>query len=179
MAKYEKKRSARRSTPRHPITMASTAEPPDPMSCELTVILLPESRAHGCHMQKGLFPGTYCVHAGTCVFGPFLHAGCAGAVWVRGGSLGRGMDAGRRCLTPRVGDVRWSGPPCRCAGTCGRCTGGRVGSWATWCLPQCGVEYAWALGLLRRLVALSGLFLWWPSRAFSCCCVGERYRKCS
>jgi hypothetical protein len=31
MAQYEKKRSARRSTPRHPITMASTAEPPHAM----------------------------------------------------------------------------------------------------------------------------------------------------
>ena len=31
-SKYEKSRgSARRSTPRHPITMASTVEPPDPM----------------------------------------------------------------------------------------------------------------------------------------------------
>jgi len=83
--------AARRSTPRHPITMASTAEPPDPLSCALAAILLPESRAHGCHMQKGLFPGTYCVHTGTCVFGPFLRVGCVGAVWVRGGSLGIGM----------------------------------------------------------------------------------------
>ena len=58
MAKYEKKRSARRSTPRHPITMASTAEPPDPMPCALAAILLPESCARGCRMQKGLFPGT-------------------------------------------------------------------------------------------------------------------------
>ena len=135
MAKYEKKRSARRSTPRHPITMASTAEPPDPMPCALAVILLPESHAHGCHMQTGLFPGTYCMHTWTCVFGQFLCAGCAGAAWVRSGSLGRGMGAGRRCLAPLVGGVRWSGPPCSCAGTCGRCTGGRVGSWATLCLP--------------------------------------------
>ena len=58
MAKYERKRSARRSTPRHPITMASTAEPPDPMPCALAAILLPESCARGCRMQKGLFPGT-------------------------------------------------------------------------------------------------------------------------
>jgi len=94
MAKYEKKRSARRSTPRHPITMASTDETPDPMPCALAAILLPESRAHGCHMQKGWFPGTYCVHAGTCVFGPFLRAGCAGTAWVRGWSLGIGMGAG-------------------------------------------------------------------------------------
>ena len=60
MAKYEKKRSARRSTPRHPITMASTAEPPDPMPCALAVILLPVSRARGCRMQRGLFQGAYC-----------------------------------------------------------------------------------------------------------------------
>jgi hypothetical protein len=60
MAKYEKKRSARRSTPRHPITMASTAEPPDPMPCALAVILLPVSRARGCRMQRGLFQGACC-----------------------------------------------------------------------------------------------------------------------
>ena len=48
--------SPRRSTPRHPITMVSTAKPPDPMSCALAAVLLPESRAHGCHMQKTLFP---------------------------------------------------------------------------------------------------------------------------
>jgi len=37
-----------------------------------------------------------------------------------------------------------------------------------------GSKYAWALGLVRHLVALSGLFLRWQSRAFGCCCVGER-----
>jgi hypothetical protein len=52
-----KNRSPRRSTPRHPITIASTAKPPDPMTCALAVILLPESRAHGCHTQKTVFPG--------------------------------------------------------------------------------------------------------------------------
>ena len=36
--------------------MESTTKPPDPMPCALAVILLPESCAHGCHMQKGLFP---------------------------------------------------------------------------------------------------------------------------
>jgi len=86
-----KNRSTRRSTPSHPIAMASTAKPPDPMPCALAAILLPESRAHGCHMQKTLFPGTYWVHTGECVLGPFLRAGwvrrgCAGvwaAAWVR------------------------------------------------------------------------------------------------
>ena len=64
MAKYGKNRSTRRSTPRHPIAMASTAKPPDPMPCALAAILLPESSAPACHMRKTLFPGTFWVHAG-------------------------------------------------------------------------------------------------------------------
>ena len=56
--------STRRSTPRHPIAMASTAKPPDPMPCALAAILLPESSAPACHMRKTLFPGTFWVHAG-------------------------------------------------------------------------------------------------------------------
>jgi len=47
----------RRSTPRHPIAIASTTKPPDPMPYALAAILLPESRAHGCHMQKIVFSG--------------------------------------------------------------------------------------------------------------------------
>jgi len=73
--------------------------------------------AHGCHMQKTLFPGTYWVHARTCVLGLFLHTGCASAAWVLGGSLVNDMGAGRRCLATRVGDIRWSGSPCIGAGT--------------------------------------------------------------
>ena len=42
---------------RHPIAMASTAKPPDSMPCALAAILLPESRAHGCHIQNTMFPG--------------------------------------------------------------------------------------------------------------------------
>jgi hypothetical protein len=98
-----KKRSARRSTPSHPITMASTAEPPDPMPYALDAILLLASRARGCRMQRDLFPGVCWVRAGTYVFGPFLRAGCAGAAWMRGGSLGTSMGAGRRCLSTRAG----------------------------------------------------------------------------
>ena len=60
-------------------------------------------------MQKILFPGTYWVHKRTCVLGPFLHAGCAGVAWVRGGGLDDGMGAGGRCLEQRVGVVRWLG----------------------------------------------------------------------
>ena len=48
MAKYEKNSSTWRSTPRHPIAMASTAKPPAPMPCALAVILLPESLATAC-----------------------------------------------------------------------------------------------------------------------------------
>ncbi len=70
------------------------------------------------------------------MFGPFLRAGCTGAAWVRGGSLGSCMRAGRRCLWPQVGCVRWSSPPCSDADTCGRCAGGHVGGWSTRCLPS-------------------------------------------
>ena len=37
-----------------------------------------------------------------------------------------------------------------------------------------GSKYAWALGLVLHPVALSGLLLRCQSRAFGCCCVGER-----
>ena len=106
MAQYEKKRSARRSTPRRPITMASTAEPPDPMPCALAAILLPASHARGCRMQRGLFPEPYWVRAETCVFGPFMRTECAGAAWMRGGSLDTSMGEGRRCLATQAGGVR-------------------------------------------------------------------------
>ncbi len=34
-------------------------------------------------------------------------------------------------------------------------------------------KYAWAHGLVRHPVALSGLLLRWQSRALGCCCGGE------
>jgi len=37
-----------------------------------------------------------------------------------------------------------------------------------------GSKYVWALGLVRHPVALLGLLLRWQSRAFGCCCVGEK-----
>ena len=95
----------------------------------------------------------------SCVRGARVRRGCAAgawaASWVRGGGAWRrGWAAyvGREPLTvarEHVGVVRavaWGA--------------GRRGVF-----PQCGVEHAWALGLLRRPVALSGLLLWWPSRA--------------
>jgi hypothetical protein len=73
---------------------------------------------------------------GAGVFGPFLRAGCAGAEWVRGGSLGSGMRAGRRCLAPQVGGVRCSGGLLSSdADTRARCADGHVAGWATLCLP--------------------------------------------
>jgi hypothetical protein len=57
MVKYEKNSSTRRSTPKYPIAMASTAKPPDPMPCAQSAILLPESHAPACHMRKTLFLG--------------------------------------------------------------------------------------------------------------------------
>ena len=136
MAKYEKNLSTRRSTPRHPIAMASTAKPPNPMPCALASILLSESRARPPDIcGKPCFRGpTGCI-LGVDAFGPFLRAGYTGAAWVRGGSLGRGMRAGRRCLAPRVGGESWSGSPSNDADTRARCAGGHVGGWATLCLP--------------------------------------------
>jgi len=86
--------------------MASTAEPPDPMPCALAAILLPASRARGCRMQRGLFLGACWVRAWTCVFGQFLLAECAGAAWMRGGSLGTSMGAVRQFLATWAGGVR-------------------------------------------------------------------------
>jgi hypothetical protein len=147
--------------------MASTAEPPDPMPCALASILLPESRVHGCHMKKGLFQGTYWVHAWTCVFGPFLRAGCAGAVWVRGRSLGSGMGAGRRCLTPHRGWASYVGRVPLAAARA-HVVVVRAVAWGfgrRGVFPQCGVEYAWSLGLVRSLVVLSGFLRWLQSGA--------------
>ena len=61
--------------------------------------------------------------------------------------------------------------------------GVRVGVWRTGRLSvfqRCRVGYAWTLGLVRRLVALSGLLLRWLSRAFGSYCLGGGWvPKCS
>jgi len=109
------------------------------------------------------------------VLGPFLHAGCASAAWVHGGSLVNDMGAGRRWLTPRVGGVRWSGP---LAAVRAREDGVRAGVWGVGqrCVfPQCGVGHAWTLGLVLRLVALSGLLRQSPSEACHGYCVENGY----
>ena len=96
MAKYEKNRSTHRSTLRHPIDMASTAKSPDPMPCALAAVLLPESLAHGCHMQNALFLGPACTRVvSQCVLGPCLREGCAHTAWAGGGSRSDALGAGR------------------------------------------------------------------------------------
>jgi hypothetical protein len=112
---------------------------------------------------------------GAGAFGPFLRAGCAGAAWVRGGSLGSGMRAGRRCLAPRVGGVRWAGslPTMRT-----RVLVALAGTWRAGrrCVfPQCGVGHASALGLVRRPVAISGFFRWSSSGTYHSCCMRGGY----
>ncbi len=71
-------------------------------------------------------------------------------------ALGRGAV---RCRAV-AGDVRWGGR--------GVCASDAVSA------RSAGSKYARTLGLVRHPVALSGLLLWWQSRAFGCCCVGER-----
>ena len=84
---------------------------------------------------KPCFRGPSGCMRGAGAFGPFLRAGCAGAAWVRGGSLGSGMRAGRRCLAPQVGGVRCSGGLLSSdADTRARCADGHVAGWATLCL---------------------------------------------
>jgi hypothetical protein len=104
-----KNRSPRRSTPRHPIAMASTGKSPDPIPCALAAVLLPGSHAHCYHMQKTLFPGRARITVrGAYVLGPCLRAGCAHAAWTVYGSRSDSLGAGRRCLAPWVGGGRWS-----------------------------------------------------------------------
>ena len=93
----------------------------------------------------------------------------------RGGSLGSGMRAGRRCLAPQVGGVRWAGSfPATTTrvlvALTGTCRAGRR------CVfPQCGVGHASALGLVRSPVAISGLLRWSPSGAYHGCCMRGGY----
>ena len=107
--------------------------------------------------------------AGT--FGPLLRAGCAGAAWVRHGNLGSGMRAGRRCLAPRVGSVRWAGS---LPATRTRVLVALTGTWRAGrrCVfQQLGVGHASALGLVRSPVAISVLLRWSPSGAYHGCCM--------
>jgi hypothetical protein len=126
-------------------------------------------------MQKTLFPGPDPHVRGEYMLGPCLRAGCAHAAWAGDGSRSDDLGAGRRCLAPRVGGGRWKLVARDRAGLGGS---QRVGEWwAGRCgvFPRCGVGHAWTLGLVRRPMALSGMLLWWPSGAFSSCCIGICY----
>jgi hypothetical protein len=55
-----------------------------------------------------------------------------------------------------------------------------VGAWGTGrrgVFPQCWVEHAWTLGLVRCQVTLSGMLLRWPSEAFDGSCVESGYSR--
>jgi hypothetical protein len=97
-----KNRSPRRSTPRHPIAMASTAKPPDPW---------PRSYCRSCaHTAAICFRDQPRMHAGAYVLGTYLRTGCAHAAWAGGGSRSDALGAWRLCLAPRVGGGLWSSP---------------------------------------------------------------------
>ncbi len=129
-----KNRSPRRSTTRHPITIASTAKPPDPMPCALAVILLPESRAHGCHMQKTVFPGPAIrAHNG-------VRTRAVPACGVCSCGVGERRESGqlhgcRGAVHGSVHGLLLSGPDRSRARVWSQCAGGRVGGWSTMCLP--------------------------------------------
>ena len=114
------------------------------------------------------------MHAWTCVFGSFLCAGCAGATWVRGRGLESGMGAWKWCMASRVGGVPLVGSRFRRRGRvwalCGRAREGLGDAVSS---RSAGWTYAWALGLVRHPVALSGLLLRWQSRTLGYCCEGE------
>ena len=172
MAKYEKKRSARRSTSRHPITMASTAEPPNPIPCALASILLPESRARPpaicgkpCfrgrppYMQRCAFLGRACTRGA--IMRRASTTGAGATTWVRG------VCAWRRGWAASVGGVLLAaGRACGNGVRVGMSGAGRRGAFR-----RCRFECVWTLGLVRGPMALSGLLFRPPSRALGCYCV--------
>ena len=161
-----KNRSPRRSTPRHPIAIASTAKPPDPIAmCTGIDLVAGVVRARLPYAENR------------------VSRACDHVTWADGGSRIDTLGAGRRCLAPRVDADSWPARDGSQLGVRGRVGACHVGRHCV--CPQCGVGHAWTLGLVRRLVALSGLLLRWPSGALGSCCVrrwwitetGERVRK--
>ena len=175
--KHQNTKTPRRSMPRHPIAMTSTPKPPDPMPCALAAVLLQESRAHGCQMQKTLFPG------------PALHARGAyerepvPACRVHSYSVGGRRESERRpgyreAVPGTTGGRRPLVKSCSRRGTPGGIQYGvvceRVGARQAGrrsVSQRCRVGHAWTLGLVRRPVALSGSSLRWPFGALGCCCM--------
>ena len=133
------------------------------MPCALAVILLPASRARGCRMQRGLFQGACCACRD-------VRVRAAHACGVRGCGVDARREHGHQhgCGEAVPGDA---GGRRALVGSPVAATQTRVGvGWASaWeagrrgVFPQCGVEHAWALGLVGRLVALSGLLRRSPS----------------
>ena len=141
--------------------LAFTAKTPDPIPCALAALLLPELRAHGCHLFSGPAPhargGLRARHVPTyrvrsCGVGGRRESerrpGCLEAV---PGTAGRRRSLVESCSL-------WDAP----GG--GERVHGRWWAGRRFVFPRCGVGHALTLGLVRRLVALSGLLLWCPSR---------------
>ena len=158
-----KNRSPQRSTPRHPIAMASTAKPPDPMPCELAAVLLPESRAHGFHMQKTLFPGPV----------PHVRGGIRArpvpACRVRSCDVGLRWESERHpgCRETVPGTAGWRRPLVPCC-SLRRAWGGGASAWASGG-PGGSVSYHFAESVIRRHLGWCGV-LW----LFQGCCSGDR-----
>ena len=161
--------------PRHPIAMASTAKPPDPMPCALTAILLPESRRTADICRKPCFRGpTGCMRGRvcsgcSCIRGAQVRRGCTAGVWAT--TWVRGGGAWCRWWAAYVGRVPF-------AAALAREDGVRAGAWGAGrrCVfPQCGSGHAWTLGLVRRPVTLCGLCRRSPSEAWHGCCVESGY----
>ena len=89
--------------------------------------------------------------------GPGERHGCVEAV--------HRVAGGRRALVGSLLRRRW-----RVWALCGRAREGLGDAVSS---RSAGSKYAWALGLVRHPVALSGLLLRWQSRALGCCCGGE------
>ena len=101
------------------------------------------------------------------------HSVCSARACVQGTLMRRGRAAGVGATPWVPGGGAWHhgwaetvGPPARDGSQLGGVRAGR-----RHVCPRCGVGHAWTLGLVRRLVALSGLLLRWPSGALGSCCV--------
>jgi hypothetical protein len=148
------------------------------MPCALAAVLLPESRAHGCHMQETLFPGQSPHVRGGIRAGPVPACGVHSC-----GVVGR-RESERRpgCRESVTGTTGRRRPLVACCSQRDWPWGGsqHVGEWwaGRHCVfPRCGVGYAWTLGVVRHPVGLSGMLLRWPSGAFGSCCIESRWIK--
>jgi hypothetical protein len=144
----------------------SAAEPPDPMPCSLAAVLLPGSRAHGCHVRKAVFPG------------PAMRA--------HSGVRARAVPTcGMRSCG--VGERRESGQQRGCGGAVHGAVHGRLLLVGSRSLQEARVEtvYGWTRGGLGCDVSsrgegsgMRGLLGWCGVRwLFQGCCPGGRLRR--